>query len=81
VAAGQVVLHEAFTLRNTTEPQDLPKSLAGHVHSFNIIVAEARAPTLLFGRCSLTAQALFLQLLGSFGDNEFLPGTCASSAT
>ncbi|ELR17381.1 methyltransferase, putative [Acanthamoeba castellanii str. Neff] len=37
VAAGQVVLHEAFILRNTTEPQDLPKSLAGHVHSFNII--------------------------------------------
>lgn len=59
MAAGQVVLHEAFILRNTTEPQDLPKSLAGHVHSFNIIVAE---------------------LLGSFGDNEFLPGTFAPNA-
>lgn len=56
MAAGQVVLHEAFILRNTTEPQDLPKSLAGHVHSFNIIVAEARTLTHCFcGRCLLTA--------------------------
>lgn len=74
IGAGRIVLHQPFTLLHSTETSDLPASLLEHVHSFDIIVAEVRNVAVMLAEALSLTSSAFLQLLGSFGDNEFLPG-------